>query len=122
MNLCRCLYVPPSKRDDIRDHYPPTDHRRVLVDWWFSTDPTPSWRRLIQQLDCTFESKTADKIRHNAEPVEGMLCTYYASVRLRVALFTLLFELLAVLEEAQSFELGGCGPGKANICLLGLTH
>ena len=33
-------------------------------------------------------------------------------MQLRVASFTLLFELLAVLEEAQSFELGGWGPGK----------
>ena len=50
-------------------------------------------------------------------------CVYiHASMRLRVASFTLLFELLAVLEEAQSFELGGWGPGKANVCLLGLTH
>ena len=40
----------------------------------------------------------------------------HASVQLRVASFTLLFELLlAVLEEAQSFELGGWGPGKANV-------
>ena len=73
--LCGCLYVPPSKRAEIGDHYPPEDHLRVLVDWWLSTDPTPSWRRLIHRLDCCGASETADKIRHNAEPVEGMLST-----------------------------------------------
>ena len=36
----------------------------------------------------------------------------HASVQLHVASFTLLVELLAVLEEAQSFELGGWGAGK----------
>ena len=39
----------------------------------------------------------------------------HASVQLRVASFTLLVELLAVLEEVQSFEQGGWGPGKANV-------
>ena len=73
--LCDCLYVPGSKHDEILAHYPPDDHRRGVVDWWFSTDPTPSWRRLIQRLDDWDESETADKIRHNAEPVEGMLST-----------------------------------------------
>ena len=74
--LCICLCVPDSKRDEIRDHYPPEDHRRVLVDWWLSTDPTPSWRRLIHRLDfydySEIEIHVADKIRHNAEPVDGM--------------------------------------------------
>ena len=73
--LCGCLCAPDSKRDEIQDHYPPEDRRRVLVDWWLSTDPTPSWRRLIRQLDYYGYSVTADKIRHNAEPVEGMLST-----------------------------------------------
>jgi len=44
--LAWCLYG-TSRVDDIKSHYPPEDHRRVLVDWWFSTDPAPSWRRLI---------------------------------------------------------------------------
>ena len=73
--LCWCLCAPDSKRYEIGDHYPPEDRRRVVVDWWFSTDPTPSWRRLISRLDLFNESETADKIRHNAEPVEGMLST-----------------------------------------------
>ena len=73
--LCWCLCVPRSKRDEILAHYLPEDLRRVVVDWWFSTDPTPSWRRLIHQLDEYGASETADKIRHNVEPVEGMLST-----------------------------------------------
>ena len=79
--LCQCLYVPDSKCDEIKAHYPPEDHRKVLVDWWFSTDSAPSWRRLIQRLDYWGDegysscSRAADKIRHNAEPVEGMCST-----------------------------------------------
>jgi len=82
-DLCQCLYVPDSKCNEIKAHYPPEDHKRVLVDWWFSTDPAPSWRKLIHQLDCrdywgedhSSCSRIADKIRHNAEPVEGMCST-----------------------------------------------
>jgi len=75
-DLCWCLRAPNSKCDEIRTQYPPRDHRRVLVGWWFSTDPAPSWRRLIQRLDARKDTETADKIRCNAEPVEGMLSTY----------------------------------------------
>ena len=70
--LCRCLGVPESKCDEIEAHHPPEDHKRVLVDWWFSTDPAPSWRRLIHQLDYGYEG---DKIPYSPEPVQGMLST-----------------------------------------------
>ena len=73
--LCLCLCVSQSKYYEILANYPPKSHRRVLVDWWFFMDPAPSWRRLIHRLDEFNESETADKIRHNAEPVEGMLST-----------------------------------------------
>jgi len=73
-DLCRCLCVPDSKSNEIETQCPAENRRRVLVDWWFSTDPAPSWRRLIQQLDLKSTThNTADKIHHNAEPVEGML-------------------------------------------------
>ena len=77
--LCGCLCVPDSKRDKIKVQYPPNAHRMGLVGWWFSTYPAPSWRRLIHGLDLYSEGsdtlcrKTADKIRGNAEPVQGML-------------------------------------------------
>jgi len=77
--LCGCLCVPDSKRDEIKVQYPPNAHRKGLVDWWFSTNPAPSWRRLIHGLDLysqgsdTLCRKAADKIRRNAEPVQGML-------------------------------------------------
>jgi len=54
--------------------YPANNRRRALVDWWFSTDPLPSWRRLIHRLDyhhgVSSCRKTADKIRCNAEPIQ----------------------------------------------------
>ena len=68
-----CLYASGPRVDDIKCRYPAKDHVKVLVDWWFSSDPAPSWRRLIYQLDASlFLSSTADKIHHNAEPVQGM--------------------------------------------------
>jgi len=70
--LCSCLFVPNSKRDEIESQYPPNDRLRVLVDWWISTDPAPSWRRLIQQLDMWCVTVTADRVRCNAEPIQGM--------------------------------------------------
>ena len=72
-DLCWYLHVPPSKHDEILAHSPSEDHRRVLVDWWFITNPAPSWRELIHRLDFFCGLGTAANIRHNAEPVEGML-------------------------------------------------
>ena len=72
-DLCWYLRMPPSKCDEILAHSPSEDHRRVLVDWWFTTNPAPSWRELIHRLDIFCHS--VDKIRHNAEPVEGMFST-----------------------------------------------
>ena len=71
--LCWCLRVSDSKCDEIQNHYAPKDHKRVLVDWWFSTDPAPSWRKLIQRLDHSGETETVDRIRCNAEPIQGLL-------------------------------------------------
>ena len=69
-DLCWCLRVPPSKCQEIRTQSLADNHSRLLVDWWLSTDPAPSWRRLIHQLDCR-DTRSANKIRHNAEPVQG---------------------------------------------------
>ena len=75
--LCICLCVPDSKCDEIKSQYPAKYHRKVLVDWWFSTDPAPSWRRLVYRLDVLIllSSETVEKIRCNVEPVQGTLST-----------------------------------------------
>ena len=85
ISLCKCLCVPESKRRHI-EQQASEHHKRMLVEWWLLTDPAPSWRRLI----CCFDyygspglsmydpscAATADLIRHNAEPVQGMLSTF----------------------------------------------
>lgn len=84
--LCECLCVPESKRRHI-EQQAPEHHRRMLGEWWLLNDPAPSWRRLISRLDyygdpgsvMDYDSScaaTADLIRHNAEPVQGMLSTF----------------------------------------------
>ena len=77
--LCTCLCVPQSKKDHIEQQG--FEHqKRMVAEWWLLTDPAPSWRRLIGRLDfydydpsCT---EAADFMRHNAEPVQGMLSTF----------------------------------------------
>ena len=76
--LCECLRVPESKRRHI-EQQATEHHRRMLVEWWLLNDPAPSWRRLIVRLDLFYHDScaaTADLIRHNAEPVQGMLSTF----------------------------------------------
>ena len=82
--LCDCLCVPQSKKDHIEQQG--FEHQtRMLAEWWLLTDPAASWRRLIYRLDfygdpLTFRrdpscAAAADFIRHNAEPVQGILST-----------------------------------------------
>ena len=82
--LCDCLCVPESKKDHIEQQDSEYE-RRMLAEWWLLTDPAPSWRRLISCLDYygdpLFSNNpsclaAADFIRHNAEPVQGMLSTF----------------------------------------------
>jgi len=74
--LCWYLYVPYSKGVEIEKCYPANCRRKELVAWWLSTDPAPCWRRLIHRLDFWDATAIADKIRHNAEPVQGMWCPH----------------------------------------------
>ena len=83
--LCNCLCVPQSKKDHIEQQS--SEHQtRMLAEWWLLTNPAASWRRLIGRLDLYGDPYTvgydpscaaaADFIRHNAEPVQGMLSTF----------------------------------------------
>ena len=79
--LCNCLCVPQSKKDHIEQHAS-ENQKRMLAEWWLLTDPSPSWRRLIGRLDFYGDlldgascAAAVDFMRHNAEPVQGMLST-----------------------------------------------
>ena len=56
------LWVPPSKRGENVNN---------LITYWITTDPFPSWRRLIRALDGIREKAIADSVRHYAEPLAG---------------------------------------------------
>ena len=80
--LCDCLCVPQSKKDRI-EQQTSEHHKRMLAEWLLLTDPAPSWRKLIGLLDFYGDllngvscAAAVDFMRHNAEPVQGMLSTY----------------------------------------------
>ena len=47
------------------------DQKKQAMSFWINTDPLVSWRRLIRALDAIGETKLADSIRFNAEPLTG---------------------------------------------------
>ena len=66
------LYIPESKEDEFRQNFPDEmDQKKQSMTYWINTDPLASWRRLINQLDQIRETKVADSIRSNAEPLTG---------------------------------------------------
>ena len=68
------LRVPNSKVIEIVELYSTVEERvRAVVEYWWAVDPTPSWRRIITALDDAEEYQIADQIRHNAEPLTGIL-------------------------------------------------
>ena len=66
------LYIPESKEEEIRQNFPDEmDQKKQSMTYWINTDPLASWRRLIRALDRMEETKVADSIRSNAEPLTG---------------------------------------------------
>ncbi|CAI8057472.1 hypothetical protein GBAR_LOCUS31335 [Geodia barretti] len=64
------LYIPPSKREEIRQKFPDEmEQKKQLISHWINTDPLASRRRLIWALDQIEETKMADSIRSYAEPL-----------------------------------------------------
>ena len=58
------LYVPDSKRgESVND----------LITYWLTTDPFPSWRRLLLALYVSGEKGITDSVCHYAEPLAGTL-------------------------------------------------
>ena len=72
------LSIPQSKQDEIRRNFPDEmEQKRQAISYWINTDPLASWRRLITALDWMGETKVADSIRSNAEPLTGIVTMYY---------------------------------------------
>ena len=66
------LGVPESKRDEIKSRIlSPPQQMKAYIDYFMENDPVASWRSVIVALDRMKEKKTADAIRHLAEPVTG---------------------------------------------------
>ena len=77
-DLAGWLYIPPSKQDEIRRNFPDEmEQKRQAISYWINTDPLASWRRLLTALDEMGETKVADSIRSNAEPLTGIVTMYY---------------------------------------------
>ena len=73
------LYIPWSKQEEIRRNFPDEmDQKKQAISYWINTDPLASWRRLIRVLDEIRETKLADSIRSNVEPLTGIqdVCVY----------------------------------------------
>ena len=67
------LTIPQSKQDEIRQTFTDEmDQKKQLLLYWINTDPEAGWRRLIWTLDDMKETKLADSIRNNAEPLTGI--------------------------------------------------
>ena len=76
--LADLLSIPQSKQDEIRRNFPDEmEQKRQAISYWINTDPLASWRRLITALDEIGETKVADSIRSNAEPLTGIVTMYY---------------------------------------------
>ena len=71
------LYIPQSKKSEIRRNFPNTiDQKKQFIYYWMQKDPLATWRRLINALYGMGETKLADSIRSNAEPHTGIQCNY----------------------------------------------
>ena len=44
--LCDILYISDTKRRELTEE----QHRENAIQWWITTDPLASWRRLLDQL------------------------------------------------------------------------
>ena len=72
------LFIPESKIDEIERSSPTSKGRlESSIDYYLCVDPTPSWRRIINALDCIFiasydQHSAASNIYPYAEQVTGI--------------------------------------------------
>ena len=84
------LFIPQSKLKEIRQTFPDEmDQKKQAVLYWINTDPAASWRRLVQILDGIRETKLADSIRANAEPLTGIDMNVYIHVHAHVRILAI---------------------------------
>ena len=66
------LYVPKAKLDEIEQQCSTTEEGlKGVLEYWWRTDPHPSWRRLICALEWMKEKQVLDSVKQNAEPLRG---------------------------------------------------
>ena len=71
------LSIPQPKMTEIKQNFPNTmDQKKQFIYYWMQKDPLATWRRLINALYKMGETKLADSIRSNAEPLTGIQCNY----------------------------------------------
>ena len=71
-SLGRYLGVPVSKRNEIKRQFASMPQQvKAYIDYFMDHNPEASWRAVIIALDWIKEKKTADAIRHLAEPLTG---------------------------------------------------
>ena len=71
------LSIPQSKMTEIKQNFPNTmDQKKQYIYYWMHKDPLATWKRLINALYKMEETKLADSIRSNAEPLAGIQCNY----------------------------------------------
>ena len=79
------LYIPQSKQNETRRNFPDEmEQKSQAISYWINKDPLASWRRLITVLDGMEETKVADSIRSNAEPLTGIVTTACSHVTLYI--------------------------------------
>ena len=74
--LCRLLDISDSKRGELEVSCPGIELcRERAIQWWITTDPLASWRRIVDHLyrwGSTDEKSIGDGIRHYCEDISGM--------------------------------------------------
>ena len=76
------LRVPERKLEEIeQQHSTQANQTRATVEYWFSVDPTPSWRRLVEALEFSDQHQAADRVRPYVEPLTGEFYMCYCMHR-----------------------------------------
>ena len=57
-----------------RQHTTQANRTRASIAYWFSMDPTPSWRRVVKALERSREHKAAERVKPYVEPLTGEYC------------------------------------------------
>ena len=79
--LAGWLFILNSKQEEIRQKFTDNmEQKKQAISHWIDTDPLASWRRLTWALDQMGQSRLADSIRTNTEPLTGTHKMYITSI------------------------------------------